>query len=879
MNKDDDNTRTHIVLTKGTMVGHYRIVEKIGAGGMGEVYLVEDTKLNRKVALKFLPSHLSQNEDCRKRFKREAQAAAKLSHPNIIHVYEVSEYQGRPFFAMEHVEGLSLKEFSEAKDLSIERILELSIQICEGLNDAHEKGVTHRDIKPSNILVDSHGRVKIVDFGLASVVGTDQLTKTGSTLGTIGYMSPEQVRGKEIDHRSDLFSLGVVLYELITKLNPFKRDSEAATLKAVSDDLPEPLARFKTGLPDGIQAIVDKALEKDAKTRYQHADGMLSDLMRVKRSIESGESIVPISAYPRRSIWIWWIAAVVTVVVVAVILNAWMSRDEAKTPTSILKQITYFGDVKRCEISPDGSFYAYSREIGDHHHLYVSDLMGGNPVELLKCNHIGGFRWSPDGSELVVNYYTDSLSGILLIPRLGGESRKLMGAACGDHIGITWSPDGDRVAVHSACKKPDSITIAQVTPLTVSNIPLPVSGEWSENLDWSKDGNLFLVTRNFSTYNALWTISLSGQDPVELVNGDISSARWSADGSGIYYVERVGFGTGPLMKMRIDKNSGDRVGDPRILFPDPGITGLSISENNDVLFSRQLVCSNLWYMPIGEAGHQNARQLTFGTASAFDPAISPDGQSVIYVLMKDGRTDIYRLPLDGGSPQRLTFDGLHNVGPTWSPDGKEIAYSSSTDGHDYHIKVLNPISGKSQTFSSPTLANGPAFLGLHWGADGNIYYEKAGNRNIMFLNVESGAQRELIQDEREGWIFKPRVSPDGKSVVVDWNNHVRGPGFYMFSLSDTSKVCILDVSNRFFYYSNWSPDGEWLYCSDDKNLYRFHITGGKLDTLCPQPFEIDLSFHFWTLPVVAPDLGGFVGVKMDIKTDVWLIENFDPDID
>ena len=245
------------------------------------MYLAEDTELNRQVALKFLPSHLCQDEDCRKRFKREAQAAAKLDHPNIIQVFEVSEYQNRPFFAMQHIEGQSLREYISGKELTIEKILELGIQICEGLNAAHDKGVIHRDIKPSNILIDSYGRARIVDFGLASVVGTDQLTKTGSTLGTIGYMSPEQVQGKEIDQRSDLFSLGVVLYELFTQRNPFKRDSEAATLKAVSDDIPEPLARFKSGLPDGLQAIIDKALEKDVKTRYQHADGMLSDLMRV----------------------------------------------------------------------------------------------------------------------------------------------------------------------------------------------------------------------------------------------------------------------------------------------------------------------------------------------------------------------------------------------------------------------------------------------------------------------------------------------------------------------------------------------------------------------------------------------------------------------
>ncbi|MFW9817428.1 MAG: serine/threonine protein kinase, partial [Candidatus Thorarchaeota archaeon] len=224
---DNDKTHTHVPLTTGTMVSHYRIVEKIGAGGMGEVYLAEDTELDRKVALKFLPQHLCQDEDCRARFKREAQAAAKLDHPNIVTVHEVGEYNGRPYFAMAHVEGQSLKEYSSGKELSIEHILELGIQICEGLQAAHDKGITHRDIKPSNILIDSYGRARIVDLGLASVVGKDQLTKTGSTLGTIGYMSPEQVRGKEMDHRTDLFLLGVVLYELISGRTPFEKENEA----------------------------------------------------------------------------------------------------------------------------------------------------------------------------------------------------------------------------------------------------------------------------------------------------------------------------------------------------------------------------------------------------------------------------------------------------------------------------------------------------------------------------------------------------------------------------------------------------------------------------------------------------------------------------
>jgi eukaryotic-like serine/threonine-protein kinase len=278
---DDDKTRIYVPLTNGTTVSHYRIIEKIGAGGMGEVYLAEDTKLDRKVALKFLPLNLCADPECRARFTREAQASAKLDHPNIISVFEVGEFQGRPYFSMQHVEGRSLKEVLAGPPLPLDRVLEIGIQVSEGLQAAHEKGITHRDIKPSNILIDSHGRARIVDFGLASVIGTDQLTKTGSTLGTIGYMSPEQVRGDKVDHRTDLFSLGVVLYEMIAGHSPFKAESEAATLHAIVDTKPEVLARFRREMPAELQTVVDKALEKSVAVRYQHADELAADLRRL----------------------------------------------------------------------------------------------------------------------------------------------------------------------------------------------------------------------------------------------------------------------------------------------------------------------------------------------------------------------------------------------------------------------------------------------------------------------------------------------------------------------------------------------------------------------------------------------------------------------
>ncbi len=281
MQPDDDKTKIHVALTSGTIVLQYQIIEKIGAGGMGEVYLAEDTKLKRKVALKFLPSHLVLNEDIKTRFLREAQAVAKLNHPNIVTVHDVNEFNGRPFFAMEHVEGHLLHYFAHEKPLPIDEVIDYAVQVCQGVGEAHRAGVIHRDIKATNIIVDTKGRARLLDFGLAAVAGDDKLTKTGSTLGTVSYMSPEQVSGRDIDKRSDLFSFGVVLYELLAGRTPFRRDSEGATLRAIMQDAPEPLSRYKSGIPQKLQQIVDKLLEKDRAMRYQTAEDIIADLKRL----------------------------------------------------------------------------------------------------------------------------------------------------------------------------------------------------------------------------------------------------------------------------------------------------------------------------------------------------------------------------------------------------------------------------------------------------------------------------------------------------------------------------------------------------------------------------------------------------------------------
>ncbi|MCA9741569.1 serine/threonine protein kinase, partial [candidate division KSB1 bacterium] len=277
----------------GDNILHYCILEKIGEGGMGEVYLAEDIALARKVALKFLPQHYISDADLNKRFRREAKAAAALNHPNIVTIHEIGEHEGRAFIAMEYVEGESLRDIVKAtgrSPLPIDQILNIVIQICEGLSAAHQTGIIHRDVKPENIIIDKTGRVRILDFGLAGMAGVSKLTKAGSTLGTVSYMSPEQFRSEPVDQRTDLWSLGVVLYEMLTGQLPFQGEYEQAVMYQVLNEEPQPVAKLRDDVPEILQQIVTKALSKRANARCQNADELLADLRELQQGKASGIS-------------------------------------------------------------------------------------------------------------------------------------------------------------------------------------------------------------------------------------------------------------------------------------------------------------------------------------------------------------------------------------------------------------------------------------------------------------------------------------------------------------------------------------------------------------------------------------------------------------
>ncbi len=279
----------------GQSILHYKILEKLGEGGMGEVYLAEDTELDRKVALKFLPLFYSKDPEVNARFKREAKATAALNHPNIITIFEIGEFEDRAYIAMEYVDGKSLKDKIADKELSFASIVDLVIQVCEGLQEAHKAGIVHRDIKPDNILLDSAGRAKILDFGLAQKRGATKLTKEASTLGTLNYMSPEQCQTGDVDQRTDIWSLGVVLYEMITGKTPFQGEYETAILYSIMNEEPEPLARYKSGVSMELERIVNKCLQKDPSSRYQHVDELLVDLKVLVETEKSGISKTQVS--------------------------------------------------------------------------------------------------------------------------------------------------------------------------------------------------------------------------------------------------------------------------------------------------------------------------------------------------------------------------------------------------------------------------------------------------------------------------------------------------------------------------------------------------------------------------------------------------------
>ena len=691
----------------GKTIGSFKVKKLIGEGGMGEVYLADDEKLKRHIALKILPIQYTTDDERVHRLAREAQAISALNHPNIVTIHDVGKFETTNYIATEFVEGKTIREIIK-EDLSLREILNIVIQCCEALVAAHNAGIIHRDIKPENIMVRPDGYVKILDFGLAKLTeprdgDSEQFAETlkGTIMGTPAYMSPEQASGTKVDNRTDLWSIGVVFYELLTGVNPFKRENRQATIQAILQETPKLPSSINPQIPGDIDNILIKALEKDPDLSYQTASGLIADFKRVKRELTSSSSwsgsnsnmgqkksfsnplkvIVPVFCLLIVGIGGWFIYQ-------NFFSNAQNVSNEWKSAKNL--QITNtIGVDQYPSLSPDGKFMVFTTSVDNRNHIFWQRVGGGKSINLTKDSDSQNSMavYSPDGKTIAFRSSRNP-SGIYLMEETGENVRRV--SDMGFHP--SWSPDGKKLVVSDGAS--DLHTFHTTPNSLLWTIDLE-SGE-KKKLEtggdaifpnWSPNGHriAFWFVKE-GKLGDIATIPADGGEPV-IVTDNVATdwnPIWSHDGKFIYFASDRGGNMG-LWRVAVDEKSGKVLGEPETI-PTPAkyCRHLTISNDGKLLgYVRYESQSNLKSMDFDFENEKilgEPKWITKGNREISLPDLSPNGEEFVIREPSLVQEDLVIYDKNGVKKRYLTKNRFNEREPRWSPDGEIIYFHSNSSG-------------------------------------------------------------------------------------------------------------------------------------------------------------------------------------------------------